>query len=148
MYKNCRKKTDTILRTTVSMLPNMSILFLKRFDPDYTAFETVKLNNHYAFPETLNIKKYTLEGQDAYEDTRSSDDANSPIATETDDSEDKMDREVLMDKEYQYRLVGVLVHTGVAQGGHYIAFSKTATQDRKGSGFGLMRKLPRRSTLP
>jgi len=53
----------------------MLILSLKRFDLDSTTFETVKLNNRCAFPETLNIKKYILEGQDAYEETTSPDDA-------------------------------------------------------------------------
>ena len=64
---NCKKNTDTVLRTTISELPNMMILSLKRFDLDYTTFETVKLNSRCAFGQTLNMKRYTLEGVEAME---------------------------------------------------------------------------------
>ena len=39
-----------IRRTCLSTLPNLLILHLKRFDLDYTTFETVKLNSRCAFP--------------------------------------------------------------------------------------------------
>ena len=64
----CKRNTDTVLRTAISALPDMLILSLKRFDLDYNTFETVKLNNsRCAFGQTLNMKRYTLEGVEALE---------------------------------------------------------------------------------
>ncbi|GAX26841.1 ubiquitin carboxyl-terminal hydrolase 9/24 [Fistulifera solaris] len=116
---NCKKNTDTILRTAISTLPNILILSLKRFDLDFTTFETVKLNSRCAFGETLNLKPYTLEGLESSEQDASA--GNSPMDTgET----GKEALHVLPDEDYEYRLVGVLVHAGVAQGGHYYSFIK------------------------
>jgi ubiquitin carboxyl-terminal hydrolase 9/24 len=33
--ERCKRKTDTILRTSISFLPDVLILSLKRFDLDY-----------------------------------------------------------------------------------------------------------------
>ena len=63
----CKINCDTVLRTAISNLPDMLILSLKRFDLDYNTFETVKLNSRCAFGETLNMKRYTLEGLEAME---------------------------------------------------------------------------------
>ena len=128
----CKEKTDTILRNAISTLPNMLILSLKRFDLDFTTFETVKLNSRCAFGQTLNMKPYTLEGVEAMEkinETRSTD----PAPMDTDDhgaeiSDDPLN--ALPDEDYEYRLAGVLVHAGVAQGGHYYSFIR----DRSGTG--------------
>ena len=116
---NCKKKTDTILRTAISALPNVLILSLKRFDLDFTTFETVKINSRCAFGETLNMKKYTLQGIEESESKESTGEGDaSPMDTDNPDS----------DEEFEYRLVGVLVHAGVAQGGHYYSFIKDRNQ--------------------
>ena len=70
---NCKKNTDTVLRSAISELPNMLILSLKRFDLDYNTFETVKLNSRCAFGQTLNMKRYTLEGVEAIEQQANTD---------------------------------------------------------------------------
>jgi len=112
---NCKKNCDTILRTAISALPDMLILSLKRFDLDYNTFETVKLNSRCAFDQSLNMKKYTLEGVEAVEKASMSDG--------DDDNQAYIDPlSVLPDEDYEYKLAGVLVHHGVAQGGHYYSF--------------------------
>jgi ubiquitin carboxyl-terminal hydrolase 9/24 len=115
----CKKNTDTVLRTAISTLPNMLILSLKRFDLDYTTFETVKLNSRCAFGQTLNMKQYTLEGLEALEHG-GAEGGTDDMDTGTDDSATSQ----LPNDEYEYKLAGVLVHAGVAQGGHYYSFIK------------------------
>lgn len=115
----CKKNTDTVLRTAISTLPNMLILSLKRFDLDYNTFETVKLNSRCAFGQTLNMKQYTLEGLEALE-SGGPEGATEDMDTGTDESATSK----LPDEEYEYKLAGVLVHAGVAQGGHYYSFIK------------------------
>ncbi len=112
----CKKKCDTVLRTAISELPNVLILSLKRFDLDYNTFETVKLNSRCAFGQTLNMKQFTLEGIEAAENAQSE-----GMGTDIDAMIDAGDDD---DEDYKYRLAGVLVHAGVAQGGHYYSFIK------------------------
>jgi hypothetical protein len=55
-------KLSGVRRTCVSSLPNVLVLHLKRFDLDFTTFETVKVNDRCSFPTRLNMKPYTKEG--------------------------------------------------------------------------------------
>jgi ubiquitin carboxyl-terminal hydrolase 9/24 len=124
---NCKEKTDTILKSAISTLPNMLILSLKRFDLDYNTFETVKLNSRCAFGEMLNMKQYTLDAVEAMDKAEKMSEGTEPAQMETDESYTKAVAdalEKLPDEDYEYRLVGVLVHAGVAQGGHYYSFIK------------------------
>jgi ubiquitin carboxyl-terminal hydrolase 9/24 len=118
----CKKNTDTVLRTAISELPNMLILSLKRFDLDYNTFETVKLNSRCAFGQTLNMKRYTLEGLEAMEQGGQGKQDGGPAPMDT--GSDESARNPLPDDDYEYKLAGVLVHAGVAQGGHYFSFIK------------------------
>ena len=124
----CKKNCDTVLRTAISSLPDMLVLSLKRFDLDFNTFETVKINSRCAFGQTLNMKRYTLEGLEEME--------NSGVEeSDGGDGGDGGDGDVMMkpvegvantksDDDYEYNLAGVLVHAGVAQGGHYYSFIK------------------------
>ena len=128
----CKVKTNTVLRTAISALPDVLILSLKRFDLDYTTFETVKLNSRCEFEEALNMKQYTLEAKELLEavstDDPKSDTGSMMDVSEGDGSQNPLSK--LPDEEYEYRLVGVLVHAGVAQGGHYYSFIKDRTSEK------------------
>ncbi len=126
----CKIKTNTVLRTAVSALPDMLVLSLKRFDLDYNTFETVKLNSRCEFGESLNMKQYTLEAKEILESVRaeeSKSDGGSMMDLGENDANEDPDKDplsVLPDEDYEYKLAGVLVHAGVAQGGHYYSFIK------------------------
>ncbi len=134
---SCKVRTNTVLRTAISALPDVLVLSLKRFDLDYTTFETVKLNSRCEFGEALNMKKYTLQAKEVLEavdvspenDNRSEFGSTMDIEeSETKNGNDEEDPlSVLPDEDYEYRLAGVLVHAGVAQGGHYYSFIKDRT---------------------
>lgn len=137
MCDRCKVKTNTILRTAISSLPNMLVLSLKRFDLDYNTFETVKLNSRCEFGEALNMKQYTLQAKEILEASGSNNsqdesksEAGSMMEVEESESKDGPDEDplsVLPDDDYEYKLAGVLVHAGVAQGGHYYSFIKDRT---------------------
>ena len=124
----CRRKTDTVLRTAISTLPNVLVLSLKRFDLDFNTFETVKLNSRCAFGHTLNMKPFTIEGIEALEAAENARRVGDPAPMDTDNS-DSDPLSALPDKDYEYKLVGVLVHAGVAQGGHYYSFIRDRNPD-------------------
>ncbi|KAI9912824.1 hypothetical protein PsorP6_005736 [Peronosclerospora sorghi] len=162
----CATKKAAVRRTCFGTLPNLLILHLKRFDLDYTTFETVKLNNRCSFPMRLSMKPYTKQGieeqearanmQQEREDLSTDEDMVSDDSSDSDefmtdvsgtkstiptslspqsstkstaspvsagDRSKSDDRTSLkLDPNYEYRLKGILVHSGVAQGGHYYSF--------------------------
>jgi ubiquitin C-terminal hydrolase len=142
----CLQKKSTVRRTCLESLPNTLIIHLKRFDLDFTTFETVKLNSKLSFDRRINMMRYTKEGIEAEESERSSadntksssvgegkrsspklssgggvdggvDDGGSCSATE------KSPKKCLNLEDYEYELQGILVHAGVAQGGHYYSYA-------------------------
>ncbi|CEG36029.1 ubiquitin carboxyl-terminal hydrolase partial [Plasmopara halstedii] len=164
----CATKKAAVRRTCFGSLPNLLILHLKRFDLDYTTFETVKLNNRCSFPMRLSMKPYSKAGIEEQEtksnlqqdreitsmeedmvsdDSSDSDEfmaevngdtranrtllsarssitlAASPQSKTDPNSTERDDKSsAKLDPNYEYRLKGILVHSGVAQGGHYYSF--------------------------
>jgi ubiquitin C-terminal hydrolase len=125
----CQKKTTT-RRTCFGSLPNTLILHLKRFDLDFQTFETVKLNTKMIFPTSINMLKYTKEGIELAEAEKS---ANSPTPSEGQQQRTSKELSYQSDSNqegkddssaFEYELQGILVHAGVAQGGHYYSFIK------------------------
>jgi ubiquitin C-terminal hydrolase len=136
----CSAKKDTVRRTCFDRLPNSLVLHLKRFDLDFQTFQTVKLNGRMAFPRRLNMYPYTRKGIEAADRATAALEASGaspgksparmglryePEQGEEDDNDaDGVDME-----DYCYELQGVLVHSGVAQGGHYYSFIRGARED-------------------
>ena len=145
--ERCKKNTDTVLQTAISRLPNMLVLSLKRFDLDYNTFETVKINSRCSFDQTLNMKRYTLEGVEMLEQAekaRTEEDkggdsdaamvegSGGQASTDAEALDDPLSS--LPDEDYEYRLAGVLIHAGVAQGGHYYSFIRDRGSSNQGRG--------------
>lgn len=153
----CATKKAAVRRTCFGELPNFLILHLKRFDLDYTTFETVKLNNRCSFPMNLNMKPYTKAGIEELEASSSvtqddgstvDEDVVSEAGSSTSDDfmgevngrdstsptsptgaakassavREEVGGDSKLDPNFEYRLKGILVHSGVAQGGHYYSF--------------------------
>ena len=100
------KHVDALKRTLIKDLPNVLILHLKRFDFDFSLMVNRKINDRVEFPHTLNMEAYTVEGMERKEQRGIYD---IPPAHRP-------------DEYYQYKLVGVLVHSGSADSGHYYSF--------------------------
>ncbi|KAF2025393.1 hypothetical protein EK21DRAFT_116870 [Setomelanomma holmii] len=89
------KFVDAVKRTCLKNVPDNLILHLKRFEFDLNDFSRRKIYDHFAFPETLDISPYTMEHLA---------DGSKPA------------------KEDVFDLVGVLVHTGTCENGHYYSY--------------------------
>ncbi|CCI44983.1 unnamed protein product [Albugo candida] len=136
----CGTKKAATRRTCFGTLPNLLILHLKRFDLDFTTFETVKLNNRCSFPTLLDMKPYTKVGLENHEvaklpsqaedghgeEMETSSDTGSGTEFDFDEAasvNDSIPRDKrTLDPQFLYGLKGILVHSGVAQGGHYYSF--------------------------
>jgi len=82
-------------RTCLKDVPDNLILHLKRFEFDYNDMCRKKIYDHFAFPDTLDITPYTADY------------LSDPSKPSVPDSFD---------------LVGVLVHTGTCENGHYYSY--------------------------
>jgi ubiquitin C-terminal hydrolase len=135
----CHEKKATTRRTCFGSLPNTLMLHLKRFDLDFQTFETVKLNTKMTFPMGINMLKYTKEGIEIAEQEK---EKNTPIQSQNSSNREpavavhkeltyQFDSSQINSCDFEYKLQGVLVHAGVAQGGHYYAFIRGSDNDDK-----------------
>lgn len=75
---------------------------MKRFEFDFETMEKFKLNTYCAFPEVLNVLPYTRDG------------------IEND--------HIVSNKDYEYKLKGIVIHYGVSEAGHYTSYIQTDSQ--------------------
>lgn len=94
------RKIKALKRCLIKKLPNTLIVTLKRFEFDFNSMQKVKVNDYFEFPRSINMKKWTKDGQ----------------------NESELNNED--DKNYLYELVGVLVHSGTSEAGHYYSYIK------------------------
>jgi ubiquitin C-terminal hydrolase len=136
----CVNKMATIRRTCLGNLPNLMVLTIKRFDLDFQTFETVKINSRFAFETHLNMLPYSKEGMELEEhkeylrqqenislENTGLRERNISISY---DKDDYVEPDVA---DFEYELQGILVHAGVAQGGHYYSFVRDDDIDEEKS---------------
>jgi ubiquitin C-terminal hydrolase len=103
----CNQKQEAVKRTCVKFLPQTLIVALKRFEFDYNDMVKVKLNDYVEFPLELEMQKFTKE----YFEIESEKENPLPQNTST------------------YDLVGILVHSGTSDGGHYYSYVRSLNAD-------------------
>jgi len=114
--EKCDKKVDTLKRTCIKKLPRHLIISLKRFEFDFDKMVRVKVNDYCQFPMVLNMEPYTQEGLARRE-------RNEKKKAEGEDEE--LDETLKYPKDYyEFKLTGIVVHTGTADSGHYYSFIK------------------------
>lgn len=100
-------------RLLIKKLPPVLAIQLKRFDYDWERECAIKFNDYFEFPRELDMEPYTVAGVAKLE----GDDVN---------PENQIIQNEQSENEHcgstKYRLVGVLVHSGQASGGHYYSY--------------------------
>ncbi|PGH36152.1 ubiquitin thiolesterase [[Emmonsia] crescens] len=93
---SCGRHVDAVKsRACLKDLPDNLIFHLKRFDFDVISMIRSKINDEFQFPERLDMTPYTVEYLS---------NPGTPIAPDI------------------FELVGVLVHSGTAESGHYYSY--------------------------
>ncbi|CRL25236.1 Peptidase C19, ubiquitin carboxyl-terminal hydrolase 2 [Penicillium camemberti] len=100
---SCGRHVDAVKRACLKDVPDNLIFHLKRFDFDMVHMLRSKINDEFQFPHHIDMTPYTVEHLSDPEQT---------IAPDI------------------FELVGVLVHTGTAESGHYYSY----TLERPSSG--------------
>ncbi|BFY99847.1 hypothetical protein BsWGS_02887 [Bradybaena similaris] len=145
--EKCGEKRNTIKRMCIKSLPPVLCIQLKRFGYDWESNRALKFDDYFKFPWTLDMEPYTVEGMARREseqmDRRSlcSDvDSQSTNSTEGEGAgSDNQNGDVDSSTEaacinpesspIHYDLVGIVVHSGQANAGHYYSFIR----DRRGT---------------
>ncbi|KAI2785330.1 hypothetical protein F4815DRAFT_490487 [Daldinia loculata] len=92
---DCDRHVDAVKRACLKDIPDNLIFHLKRFDFSLRTLTRSKINDYFPFPNKINMQPYTIE--------HLSDPSGS---TEPD----------------MFELVGILVHSGTAESGHYYSY--------------------------
>jgi len=100
----CNQKVNITQRVLLADMPNVLIVHLKRIVFCFDTLQNDKVNSRFEFPNVLDLKDYSFK--ETMKDTEGL------------EEELKALKEV-HDDEYVYRLVGVNVHLGTADHGHY-----------------------------
>ncbi|KAL8780298.1 MAG: hypothetical protein Q9194_001000 [Teloschistes cf. exilis] len=93
----CGTYVDAVKRACLKDVPDNLIFHLKRFDYDIMTGTRIKINDRFDFPERIDMSPYNVNFLQ---------DAEQPPAPDN------------------FELVGILVHTGTAESGHYYSYIK------------------------
>ncbi|KAJ9131667.1 Ubiquitin carboxyl-terminal hydrolase 34 [Pleurostoma richardsiae] len=91
----CDRHVDAVKRACLKDIPDNLIFHLKRFDFNLRTLQRSKINDYFSFPSRIDMRPYTIEHL-----SNSDDDASEDV----------------------FELVGVLVHSGTAESGHYYSY--------------------------
>ena len=130
--EKCQEKRSAIKRMCIRQLPKTLVIQLKRFHYDYETNRAVKFDDHFEFPRLLDMGPYTTEGIKSSTSDSSTTTVQSVLAPSSDS---KYKRSLSMSRKSKvpiqprevkqpYDLVGVVVHSGQANAGHYYSFIK------------------------
>ncbi|QQK40129.1 Ubiquitin Carboxy-terminal hydrolase, putative [Penicillium digitatum] len=93
---SCGRHVDAVKRACLKDVPDNLIFHLKRFDFDMVHMLRSKINDEFQFPHHIDMTPFTVEHLSDPEQTIAPD---------------------------KFELVGVLVHTGTAESGHYYSYT-------------------------
>ncbi|KAI0455620.1 hypothetical protein F5B21DRAFT_503179 [Xylaria acuta] len=91
----CDRHVDAVKRACLKDLPDNLIFHLKRFDFNLRLLQRSKINDYFPFPNKIDMQPYTVEH----------------LRNPSRNAEPDI-----------FELVGVLVHSGTAETGHYYSF--------------------------
>jgi hypothetical protein len=97
----CGRHVEAVKQISIKSLPDNLIFHLKRFEYAFDIGKRIKVNDWFQFPREIDLFPYTM----GY--------------IEMQEKEIKRSKE---ETEEIYELVGVLVHTGTAESGHYYSY--------------------------
>ena len=101
--EKCKLKVSYTKNVLINKLPNILIIHLQRISFNYQTFELEKINTKVDFSREINLKNYTT----------------------------KFDNNSISNENFEYSLIGVIVHSGTAQYGHYFSLVNTKNDKNK-----------------
>lgn len=112
--EHCARKVSVLKRTCLSQLPNILVVHLQRLLFNYDTMMNEKINSRLEFPKEFSLEPYTVEGVEAREKAGNAKNLPEDYYLHGHDP-----------AHYEYKLVGVVVHYGTADAGHYYSYINT-----------------------
>lgn len=112
---SCNQRTDITNVEFLGDTPNVLIIHLQRICFSFETFNNVKINTGFEFPNVLDLKDYSF----------------SEIMRKQGKTEENFEDERIkklmrcQPEDYLYRLVGVNIHRGTGEHGHYWSLINT-----------------------
>ena len=116
--EQCNEKRSAIKRTCIKKLPKYLCIQLKRFDYDWESNRSLKFDDYFEFPRQLDVAPYMYESIN-----RARAASSASLVPDVDVARGESERE----RRILYDLVGIVVHSGQANAGHYYSFIKGNT---------------------
>ncbi|KAH8805567.1 ubiquitin C-terminal hydrolase-like protein [Xylogone sp. PMI_703] len=91
----CDRHVDAVKRACLKDVPDNLIFHLKRFDFNLRTLQRSKINDYFSFPKEIDMRPYKVEH----------------LMNTPDDSPEDI-----------FELVGILIHSGTAESGHYYSY--------------------------
>ena len=123
----CQRKVELSKRTLISETPNILIVHLQRIVFNFDTFRNDKINSMFKFPPILDLKPYSYYDVMGREG-RLPKKGDAEGAEEEEATEQKEDADFVHPEEedcFEYKLVGVNMHSGSANAGHYWSYINT-----------------------
>lgn len=143
LCEECKNTCDINKRNLLSTLPNVLIVHLQRFSFNFDTLANEKINSQFDFPNVIDMTPYTEEGSELKalrKKAKKSDKPGAEQSAEAQSSEElrgedlvKAEAQLKQKEYYQYKLVGILIHNGNAQAGHYYSFINVDRGENEGS---------------
>jgi ubiquitin carboxyl-terminal hydrolase 34 len=108
----CGRHVDAVKQISIKSLPDNLIFHLKRFEYAVDLNKRIKVNDYFSFPDTIDLYPYTLGHIEMQE---------------------MGIKRPAQETQEIYELVGVLVHTGTAESGHYYSYIRDPRSTSAGS---------------
>lgn len=120
-------------------MPKYLCIQLKRFDYDWESNRSLKFDDYFEFPRSLNVTPYTYDSINRNCSSSSNTSGQPPvshsasnISMESDESSSNLQQHA-SNTDIIYELVGIIVHSGQANAGHYYSFIKTSNYPALGT---------------
>jgi ubiquitin carboxyl-terminal hydrolase 34 len=111
----CNQRVDVFKRNLIAETPNVLIVHLQRIVFNFDTFQNDKINSRFEFPNILSLKDFSfrevMKAENRPNDIMYSDEMKHLMN--------------ISDEEYTYKLVGVNIHIGTAEYGHYYSLINT-----------------------
>ena len=134
----CQEKRTTIKRLCIKKLPPLLCIQMKRFGFDWENNRALKFDDYFRFPLVLNMEPYTVEGVtrretfSGHEDLinkTNGDSTHDNSSSSSSASEHKTFARTPSSmgssaSSINYELIGIVIHSGQANAGHYYSFIK------------------------
>lgn len=102
-----QQKVSATKRICIKKLPHTLVCHLKRFEFDFDTMEKLKINDYLEFPQEIDMFPFTSEALSATQNQA--------------ENVEEVDRGK---ESVMYDLVGIVVHSGTSDMGHYYSFIK------------------------